>query len=255
MSAQPVTEAAKDVTFVLRTSQMRALVTPVLPFAEKDAGYVPILAALRFHTSGGYLYATATDRYRLAVQRVKVQPAEESDEATPLPDGIEFVLERTSIRGLLALHKTVRGGGDPELTFTVSEDRVTVTGSGSFGFMDSSTAWRRLDLDRGSEPYPSLSAVLQAAVDAAVKAPTQAGPTAVNPKYLADFQHASPAHSADPLRMWLTGDMRPILVRLGDDFVGALMPVRWASEEPRTGVELDDAWYSALRIDKPKGTK
>lgn len=247
---------ATDPAFVLATSQLRALFSPVLPFADKGDS-LPILAAVRVHSSGGYLYATATDRYRIGVQRVQVAPtpADEGEEK-PLPDGIQFVLDRAAIQGLLSLHKPTRGHGDPELEFTVSADRVTVTGAGSFGFMDSSTTWRRLDDGFGIQ-YPSVGAIITTALQQAANTePTPPIAVAFNPAYLADFRHVQGTQRyGDPMRLWITSVTKPALVRIGDDFIGALMPVRFASDGPTDG-QLDESWAAAVAAaeTKPEGS-
>ena len=228
-----------DPTFTLTTTQLHALFAPVLPFADKG-DTLPILAGVRVHSSGEYLYATATDRYRLGVQRVKVTPPDE--DTVGAPPNLVFILEGSAVRGLLSLHKTVRGGGDPALTFTVREDRVTVSGAGPFGFMDSSTSWRTV---HGT--YPNLASILTEAVERANAKTEKHGPpvgACFNPTYLADFRHVTPRHSQEPLRLWITSPTKPMLVRVGEDFVGALMPVRFTGDGEST--ELDAEWFDAL---------
>jgi hypothetical protein len=249
---RPTTKSVErtDPTFTLTTTQLHALLAPVLPFADKG-DTLPILAGVRVHSSGEYLYATATDRYRLGVQRVKVTPPDE--DTVGVPADLVFVLEGSAVRGLLAMHKTVRGGGDPALTFTVREDRVTVTGAGSFGFMDSSTSWRTVD-----GTYPKLASILTAAVERANAKPEEHGPpvgACFNPTYLADFQHVTPRHSREPLRLWIGSATSAMLVRVGQDFIGALMPVRYADGNGAASngaPELDTDWVNALAAPETK---
>lgn len=237
-----------DPTFTLAASQLHALLSPVLPFADKG-DTLPILEAVQVRSSGEYLYATATDRYRLGVQRVKVDN---------LPEGLDFVLSRATVRGILALHKPSRRDGDPELTITVfthveernypSEgtkvrvaDRVTVSGGGSFGFLDSSTSWPVV-----SGEYPKVNGILREAAERASKVPEGVVGAAFNPAYLADFRLAQPPHSTTPMVLFVGSGRLATLVRIGDDFIGAIMPVRWAAD--RATDELDEAWNTALGV-------
>jgi DNA polymerase III sliding clamp (beta) subunit (PCNA family) len=246
-------------TFTLKASEFRALVVPVLGFAENSHSYTPVLACLRFHSSGEHLYATATDRYRLGVSRVRamqqVEPLEEGTAPVYVPPpALSFLLEAKAVRGLLTLHKAVRRS-DPELTFTVHPDRVTVTGGGSMGFLgDSSTHWAT----RPGSEFPTVATILLETIKRASSAPDKTAAVVgagFNADYLGDFRSAVTRGSSwatrEPVRLWVTSPTRPALIKVGEDFVAALMPVRVAHDDTSAPAGLSEDWTTALTAAEP----
>ena len=220
-----------SITVTMKASQVRALFEPILPFTDKGVS-LPSLTCALVTSTGGHLYALATDRYRIGVQRVKVGDS--------LPDGLRFLIERSSMRGILALYKVSRAD-DPELTLAIEDSRLTITGAGSFGFLDSSTSW-----SLPSHEFPKVSQVLVQACELAAKG---TAPTALNAAYLADFRAAVPRIGNQPMRIWAQESL-PSLVRIGDDFIGALMPVRSVGHDYADGA-LGDEWLAALGAPAP----
>ena len=220
-------------TITMKASQVRALFEPILPFTDKGDS-LPSLTCALITSAGGYLYATATDRYRLGVQRVKVGDS--------LPDGLRFLIERSSMRGILALYKVSRHD-DPEMKLTIDGERLTITGAGSFGFLDSSTSWSLPGYE-----YPKISRLL---TDAAETAGKGSKPTALNAAFLADFRAAVPRFGTNPMRVWTNGT-HATFVRIGEDFIGALMAVRF-SDDLTDGYApgLGDDWLAGLGVCAP----
>lgn len=222
-------------TLRIKASQLRRLVEPVLPFTDSDRWGLPALESVLFRSHGGHLYAHATDRYRLGVQRVPVEVA----------DGLTFCLSAKSIRAILALYKGTKTH-NPDLEVTVEETRLRVTGAGSLGFSaDSFTSW-----DLMTSEYPKIGSIL---LEAAKRAAEGVEPTAVNAGYLGDYKMAA-QHDPDitPIQVW-PHRTRPNFIRIGRDFVGALMPVRY-SDDGDQGPGLDEDWTVILGGGMTTGT-
>ena len=217
----------------IKASQFKRLVEPVLPFADKG-DTLPILEAVMFRSHGGRLYAHATDRYRLGVQRVEAEVA----------DGLTFLLASKSIRAILNLYRGTKLH-DPDLVLTVTADSLRVAGAGSLGFSsDSYTTWPLTPGD-----YPTVGTLI---TQAATRALEGVAPTSVNAAFLGDFKMAAVhAEGIEPVRMW-TSPNKPNLIRVGDDFIGVLMPVRYTGDADR-GPALGDDWAALLAVGEMKG--
>lgn len=211
-------------TVALKASDLHRLVKPVLPFADRGPT-IPVLQGVRVVAVDGYLTAAATDRYRMGMQRVAVPG---------LTPGIAATISARSLRQILALFKPTRGE-DPELTLTFDDTTVSVAGAATLdGFLSATAEWALTPGD-----YPKLSNALR---DSFTAEPVgdPAASHAVNAHLLADFRHA--VTGGEPLVVTLNGPERPIAVRVGEDFIGLLMPKR-ASTTPR---ELDPSWVAIL---------
>ena len=198
-------------TVALNASQFRFLVAPVIPLA--DNGYtLPILAAVLIEGDGHYLTATATDRYRIGVQRIKV-----ASDVT----GFKALVGTRSLRSILSIFKTTRKF-NPELTFTVTDTTFAVEAVGTMsmdnGFVSGSMAWPLVPGE-----YPKARNII---ADAQAKA--SEGDYLLNPSFLAGFQSAQ--HHGEPILM-RGNPNKAVFVQIGADFVGAIMQVR-ASDAP-----------------------
>ena len=214
MSAPKVT-AVK--TVALNASQFRFLVAPVIPLAEKTSWGLPVLNAVLIEGVGQYLTATATDRYRIGVQRIKVDVD---------VSGFTALVSIRSLRSILSIFKTTRKF-NPELTFTVTDTTFAVEAVGAIsvdiGFVSGSMAWPLVDGE-----YPKVRNII---ADAHARA--SEGDDLLNPAFLADFQSAQ--HHGEPMLM-RGSPGHAYFVQIGADFVGAIMPVR-ASDAPMFDVE------------------
>jgi len=194
-------------TVALNASQFRFLVAPVIPLAEKTTWTLPILSAVLIEGEGQYLTATATDRYRAGVQRIKVDVD---------VSGFTALVSIRSLRSILSIFKTTRKF-NPELTFTVTDTTFAVEAVGTMsmdtGFVSGSMAWPLVD-----GKYPKVRGII---ADAQARAAE--GDYLMNPAFLADFQSAQ--HHGEPMLMRGTPG-HPIFVQIGADFVGAIMQPR-----------------------------
>lgn len=222
----PKTKPAPSIT--LTASSLAALVKPVLPFAAQD-GELPVLNAVLIQTQGAFLTATATDRYRLAIQRL----AYLDKDAPPF----SLLVALRDLRQILGLFKATRKD-DRELTITIDGDgKFTVTASGALdGFLAAKMAWRCID-----GQYPRIRKLLRDALAQKDQLPA----IHVNPHYLADFAGAAPRHV--PMRVWGSDPAQPLAIAIGEDFVAALMPIRTAEQRYDP-----DSWTPLLGTDETK---
>lgn len=210
-------------TLTITVRNLKALVDPVLPCAGGD-DMLPVLTCLQIRSYGGWLVASATDRFRLGVHRQRGEwPA----------DWAALVPVRT-LRGIFSTFKAGRGS-DPELALTIVDDhnlKVELTG-GLAGdlFTEASITYPLI-----SGEFPDLGKIISAAIDAE----PEAGDRKFNWKYLSAFAAAD--HLGSGLVMHGGNPSMPMLVTDGADFVGILMPRR---VEPAEALSLS-SWTDIL---------
>jgi hypothetical protein len=225
VTKKPVTQTVTK-TVTMKASQFRALVAPVMPLADQTAWNLPVLNAVSIEAHGDYLIATATDRYRLGVQRVKMA------EAVP---GFAAIISIRVLRSVLGIFKATRKS-DPLLSITATEGVLSVKSIGGlgidYGFMTGSMTWPLVD-----GQYPKVRSIL---TDAAAK--EDSAPLLLNPSLLADFAVAQT--NGEPIVMRGTAG-RAVFVQIGPDFIGAIMQVK-TSEAPK----IDADWTTFLAPSK-----
>ena len=224
----------------LTASQLRDLLAPVMPHASKD-DTVGILVAVRIRTAGKYVTAIATDRYRIAFQRVALDPAPEP--------GFDALVAVRVLKRILTIFKPGRMH-DPALTLTVTDTRLTVTAADTIeqaqglddgGLIGASMTFQLVDGD-----YPKIDRLVRDALNG--KPEDTAMAPSFNPAFLADFRIGQPRNT--PMRIEPTGPVnKPWLIHIGEDFIGLLVPIRYsiASSAP----DQDDARWLEL-LDEPQ---
>lgn len=192
-------------TIKISASNLARLLTPVLPFVDKGRS-LPVFGCVRLHTSGDWVVATATDRCRLVHKRVR---AESPGELTALIDHADAAM-------ILRTFKATKMH-DPELSLTFDGERLTIsTSDGLAGMLAAELAWAT-----PAHEWPKTSTIIPKAIADIREHGCE--PTAVNPQFLADFRLASTLH--EPVLMWNRMSGANIFT-VGDDFIGAIMPVR-----------------------------
>lgn len=198
---------------------LRALLIPVLPFAA-TAAELPVLNAIRLRGNGDVLTATATDRFRLGVTRIPVEPT----------GWFETLLSVADAKRLLAWFKPQRGiEGMLRLTVTDNTLRVEATDVLAFGVSAASVEFLRVP-----GTYPSVESL----VAKALQAPQGTEGLAFNPVLLAPF-----AKVPGTLRVKPGAGMSQPTVFEGENFIGLLMHRRTADEAP-----LGASWGSLFGI-------
>lgn len=215
-----------DVSFDISTKELAKLVKPVMPLAHKD-GMLPILNAVVFESAGDYITASATDRYRMGIARAKIDPAP--------PPGLNIKLGLGELRQLLSVFKS-DAKMERTVTITVLDDRIKVEQTLGFGFMDASMSFPLVKGD-----FPPLAKLLN---EAQLVDPSPA--VGLNAAHLSDFRHA--IREGEPLIVRSAQANKPIIVTAGSHFIGALMPMRTASD---TASAAYDSWTDVFESMKP----
>ncbi|WP_163540811.1 hypothetical protein [Occultella kanbiaonis] len=221
------TKTPPPAVVTLTAGHFRALVGPVVPLALNDRyNSTPILQAVYVRSSGPYLTATATDRYRMGVKRLRTAE-------TP-PAGISAVMPLTTVKRILTAFKVSRSH-NPELRLTFGPDTVKV--ESGFAFADGGEA--ALTLPLVTDKYPPVDRLIREAMGREVAAES----FAVNPAFLGDFRHAQ--QMGEPLVIKSTGRTHSVVVHVGEDFIGLIQPVRFEGDDERVAA-LDTGWADLL---------
>jgi len=218
-------------TITLTARELTALVAPVIPHASKDIT-LPLLCSVFVRSSGPWVTALATDRYRMAFQRVRPAEAPGEDFAAVIPLG---VLAR--IRSTFKADRVT----DPIITLTVDDETLVVTTAGALdGMVGASFEFR---LHSKASAWPKVDRLIHEALTADAPAATQMH---VNPNLLADFRIGQSRYQA--MRATPTGDdTKPWLLRIGEDFIGLIVPIRGAKAAEAAD---SDTWLPLLDVAK-----
>lgn len=215
----------------LKASELRDLLAPILPIAGRD-DMLPVLTAVLIETRKGYVTATATDRFRAAIHRIKPEQELVEDEQT-----FRSLVFGGDLRRALALFKPTRYN-DPQLELIESPDgHLCIADVGALTGLAGATF--NMQLCEGQ--FPDILKLIR---EALATEPT-AHEAGVNPSFLADFRNAAPRHTALRIRMGATSG-KPIVLTGGENFVGVLMPRRLISEDNDGFGNVDQMWTAFL---------
>ncbi|MFY2788501.1 hypothetical protein [Rhodococcus sp. MALMAid1271] len=198
------------VTFSIQSREFVDTLTTALTFALRDST-LPMLDGVDLNIFKGQLVTTATDRFRLALIRSEI---DELDGA----DGRLGFLDYATARKLIALMKPAgrgRGMTLAPLTVTVADGRLTVDNRLEKVTVAISTVVTPPD-------------VIKLITESIAREAKSSRDWAVNPKLLASFARAS---SGEMAAVRVNDPTRPLIVSIGDNFIGLLMPVRMGDPE------------------------
>ena len=197
-------------TLTIRASDARRLLLPVLPHVSTLKADPPFLRRVRVRTDDTHWYATATDRYTLAVQRVPHQ-----DTVDP---GLDVCIDGKALtRAMRAVPKAQARRHDAvDLTFTDDEARTT----------EKSGPWA----------YPATAGILHSK-----PRPLGATPRAINPMLIARLNVAIGHNGGEPVLVAEAHAGSFMLATVGDDFVAAVGP-KWV---PMDVMLPDTSWVPA----------
>ena len=196
----------------LKASDLFQVMNDALQFASPSIG-VPAIESVRIETTPNdaetvNVLGVATDRFVLGVSRVTAVGDAELG-VTLSADDVKNVLRiaKTSKRDAGWREATVHDAGDAGVTFTFTTGETVTVRQVDAEF----PRWRQLvtiDADAIARPSSGIGA---------------------DPRKLAQFSRIAAAKSA-PMQLFpgvtIEGRLKPIHVRIGDDFYGLIMPVR-----------------------------
>lgn len=191
-----------------KAAELHAALTAVVPFAGTDQT-IPMLNALRLEgdATTGKLTVVATDRYVLGTYVIPYE-------------GPSFTVNVAlrDVKAALTLIKASINKFVPTLPayIEVNEDWV------SFHTWDGNLKFRKADDD-----YPKWRGLIPTPQTGTLGLP--GGEIGFNPIYMARFKGIG--DKAEPMRMTMFGPLKPAVVKVGESFVGIIMPMRIATKE------------------------
>lgn len=198
-------------TFTINALDAIEGITAVLPHASKD-GTVPAISSLLFRADGNHLEIVATDRYTLGCYRAPGQGDKD----------FYCLLTVAQVKDLLAIIKMGQREWKvipTDVVFTL--DEINNDG-GKSGYHFQVEAGQKTHVLKGATldatfpPYASLVPTVDEGRDGSVQA-------VFNTMFMAKF-----AKAGDIMSCWQQSPTKPMLVRVGDNFFGIIMPVRLA---------------------------
>lgn len=176
------------------TTVLRRALGHVIPFASDDET-LPVLRSVHLSAATGILTTTATDRYALGRANVPAGVGELEPLHISLPDARHIRQCLKGTEGIVALTNT---GTHLEVVSPVVTLRFPVSDLAFPDVEPMFDSWRN-----------------ERTVDG----------VALGPNQLAKFAKVKAGWDA-PVRMWFYGPEKPVHVRIGNEFVGVVMPVR-----------------------------
>lgn len=198
-------------TLTIPVAALRRLLLPVLPMAAADND-LPVLSAVLIETSGDQVFAWTTDRFQLGCSRLPL------DDTVTASGEFRALLPVSEAKHLLGLFKPQRGHADAAVRLTVDDLVMHAESAGGlFDFATVRVGYRLLD-----GKYPDVRRLL---VERLSETGQPQSGVVLNPTFLAKFGAAGASVAVDLSSKPNGGTL---LVRVGDSFVGLLMPLRFA---------------------------
>lgn len=212
----------------------RALVTPVIPHTDGPRGF-PVLQAIKLSVQGEHLLAIATDRYSLGICRHKL----DGEVAT-----FEAVVPVPAVKQILTVFRVTKTA-NPQLRLSVdvttADALLTVTAID--GLVDLAGATLKYQLI--TTEFPKVEHIIAEGIEAK---PEPFDVKAFNAEYLSRFRAATKVQ--EPVICRQTAPTKPMVVTVGQHFVGAVMPVRLTADGGTNySADAFAAWEALL---KPK---
>lgn len=224
--------------FAITTADVRKIERAIGQYASKDTAF-PAINRIELRVEGEHVYASTTDRYRLAVVRVPL--ANDTGEYVPhgrvtlsLAD-LERISKSVDVKAYAAPVRFERYDED-------SEPRATATDV--YGGAEWALAGQDINMPPLGELISGALADCRSVADGT--AGTPAASFAANPAYIADLKRTATAlkERGEPA-VFHPGSQRtkPFLVTIGQDFLLLQMPVR---VEPARTAETLAEWAGAF---------
>lgn len=234
---------SKPARLVLTHRALADLVRPILPFAQPREFGFPMLAGVLIERRGAHVVAAATDRYRLGMKRVKP----DRDQGESCSTAFRVLLPATALRKALTLFQPLKRYAPPlpTISITLRNGRAEIAGNQLRDYASLRLEYEPLDDDG----YPPLHKLLGGALEARDEERVDA--FALNPELIAAVERPDGGHGAVDILPGGRAD-KPLVFASGDDFVGMLMPMRFAGRGMTTPTghairdELVASWNPTL---------
>lgn len=228
--------------FSLYGADLNLWLKPAIQTAGAD-DMLPSLTWVELRVSSDHVLALSTDRFRASCSRHRFEkPGRHKD----IKVHVRSSLLTTALRA-------VTGGGRraalEEVEVEVTAERVTFTrGSATFTARTTESEWRESPNDhRFGDPakFPDIVPLIAASI-ADHDGPAFQGPMSVNFHFLAEWKSVASRRDATQI---VQGPKRtsPYIVRIGDDYLGLLMPRRLLDDH-KAPPPIHNGWATALGL-------
>lgn len=218
---------------LLNNRTLHTLLRPVLPMTSNNWS-LPVLERVVLQAHNGYLTASATDRFRIGVQRVKVEEGS-SDE-------FRATLRRDDALKLLPLFKPNRRGllHQAQLSVEVVDDKIvfeSLPPDQENAHMVPAHEFEGMrlvvanDERRDAAEFPDIWNLTAKRL---AKEAGERQAALVNFELLVGFREAAKLNadqSTAEISVTGNGNNDPLVVKIGEDFIGLLMPRRPSGEQ------------------------
>ena len=189
------------------------MLAAVLPHTS-TANDLPVLNAVRLELDGDRLLAVASDRYSLAICRASLKQWDEN--AKPVK-GTTAHIRVADVKRLLAFLRPQR---KMVATWKLTASQLTVSFAGG-----SSISVPTSD----GENFPQWRALVGPLFD---REPEPGARMGFTPRVVEHFHQSAKAVGGLHETWQFISPLKPVIVRIGDDFLGLLMPCRLPDDAP-----------------------
>lgn len=208
---------SENVNWTATPQQVERVIAAVLPHTESD-GYHPVLTCVRIELVDGRFIAVATDRFTLAAAWADLSSWEEDAAGHEAAAACLYATDLRRLFAFLKPHKKSPVGwtlSDKGLTAAIGEESLTL---------------RTVDLDFVN--WRPILAKIAAREDGSTGTPVMR----FTPRLINSFLQSAKALGEEFGQMhWHfgAGHLDAPLIRIGDNFIGLLMPQRLPDEVPQ----------------------
>lgn len=206
-------------TFTATPQQVERIFAAVLPHASEDR-YLPVINNIRIEMEGDQVLAVATDRYSLGICRATLSGW--AEDAAPA-EKIAASLRLDDVKRLFTFLRPQR---KDVATWKLTADTLAV----SLGD-DTSLTIRTVQADG----FPNWRAIVGSVVE---RQPEPGAQMAFTPRVVDSFQKTAKALDERSTTWHFVSPLKPVIVRIGSDFLGMLMPARIPDNQPQLDVGL-----------------
>lgn len=219
-------------TVTVRSFDLHNMLKSALLFAGKD-DTLPMLTCVKLELIGDYLVASTTDRFRLALIRIRVEQGLGDDTDGPF----SVLLDRKQVAAALPALKTAVRDADWQKVVLTSEDKMVSwrqTEGVSGTFADHSADYQ----------YPTFARLIQPDPGPVAESP-QSSTVCLDSAYLADWAKAAWTKGASMIIEPGATNAKPVTIRIGTYLLGIQMPLR-PNDNPTDSVETRASWADLL---------